>query len=234
MRAEIETQGVVADKFLARDADCPTFGLNLACAWPFPDALRESYERMAQRFAALGSCVYVYPFAFTHVTLVTFVSFSRHVRPAPELVSTLEGKVGEILETLAPLFAENSPEQIKPFMLQPQRPVLSRAAVILPMLNPGGEVPRLRQRVLELLQRTAPLHRELTERGLTVPGIIHSTVMRFVQPPPDLNVFLKAFDEIATNTKFPAISVAELLFTTETKPYMRGGDVLRRSRLAEE
>src|SRR5262249_28477939 len=106
LRAEIEAQGLLADRFLGNDADAPTFGLNLACAWPFPDEWRESYERMARRFAAIGPWLYVYPFEFTHVTLVTSPSFSRHVRPAPGLVKTPEGKAGEILETLAPLFAE--------------------------------------------------------------------------------------------------------------------------------
>jgi len=217
MRAEIKERGLVADKFLGSDADVATFGINLACAWPFPDALRESYERMARRFAALGPWVYVYPFPFTHVTLVTFISFARYVRPTPESVENLESKAAEIVETLSPLFAENpSPaltDTLSPsdgerdgvrgaFTLQPQAPALSRAAVILPMLNPGGEVPRLRQRVAELLQGNASLRRELIERGLTVPGIIHSTVLRFIQPPPDLNAFLLAFDEIAAETNF--------------------------------
>ena len=231
LRAEIKTHGLTVDKFLAQDADVPTFGINLACAWPFPDALRAGYERMARRLAALGPWLYVYPFAFTHVTLVTFIGFSRHVRPTPTLVKSLESKAGEILETLAPLFAEHPPEGIPAFTLQPQSPVLTRAAVILPLLNPGGEVVRLRQRVVEVLQHHAPLQRELVERGLNVPGIIHSTVARFIQPPPDLETFLAAFDKIAEDTNLPAISVGELLLTSETKPYMRGGETLRRFKL---
>ena len=232
MREEIRRDGLLADKFLVSDPDVPTFGLNLACAWPFPETWRESYEQMAQRLSALGPWVYVYPFPSTHVTLVTFASFARHTRPTAELVKALEEKLPEIITALSPMFDANSPERIKPFTLQPQAAVLARGAGILPLLNPDGEVTRLRQRTVELLQRNEPLHRELTERGLNVPGIIHSTVMRFRQPPPNLEKFLAAFDEIACETSFPPLEVGELLLTSETKPYMRGGEVLRRFRLA--
>jgi len=231
LREEILAQGLVADRFLASDADCPTFGLNLACAWPFPDPLRAAYEQMAERLAACSSRLYVYPFPFTHVTLVTLLSFSRHMRPSSELVKQLAGKADEIIATLAPLFAEQSADQIQPFTLQPQAPVPARSAVILPLVNPDGEVARLRQRVPELLQRHPQLHRELAERGFNVPGIIHSTVARFAQTPPDLNKFLSAFDDIVAGIKLPLVPVTEILLTSETKPYMRGGEILRRFKL---
>lgn len=228
MREEIHRDGLVADKFLGTDPDVPTFGLNLACAWPFPEVWREGYEQLAREFSALGPEVYVYPFPCTHITLVTLASFARHIRPAAELVEVLKGKIPEITATLSPLFAENSPERIQPFVLQPQSLVLARGAGFLPMLNPDGEVARLRRRVVELLQTNEPPHHELTERGLSVPGIIHSTVVRFVRPPADLEKFLTRFDEIVAETKFLALKVSEVLLNSETKPYMRGGEVLRR------
>ena len=227
MREEIRRDGLLADKFLARDPDVPTFGLNLACAWPFPDAWRERYEEMAQKFSALGPEVYVYPFPCTHITLVTLISFARHIRPAAKLVESFREKIPEITATLSPLFAKHSPEQIKPFLLQPQMPVLARGAGFLPMLNPDGEVARLRRRVVELLQANEPLYRELTERGFNVPGIIHSTVLRFFRVPKDQETFLSRFDEIAAETKLPALQVDEVLLTAETKPYMRDGEVAR-------
>jgi hypothetical protein len=231
MRKEILMQGFIADRFLGGDADCPTFGLNLACAWPFPDALRPAYEQMAGRLAMCSPGLYVYPFPFTHVTLVTLISFSRQVRPSAKLVKTLAGKTDEIIAALAPMFVEKSTNRSKPFTLQPQAPVLSRSAVILPLVNPSGEVTRLRQRTVELLKNNDPLHRDLTECGLNVPGIIHSTVGRFAQTPPDLNAFLAAFDVIAASTKLKPIPVTEIVLTSETKPYMRGGKVLWRFKL---
>ena len=231
MREDILTHGLLADRFLASDADCPTFGLNLACAWPFPESWRAAYSQLAGRLAAGNLGLYVYPFSFTHVTLVTLISFSRHARPSSGLVKTLAGKTGEIIAALAPLFGETANDRIKPFTLQSQSPVLSRAAVILPLENFDGEVARLRRRAAELLQRHAPLHRELAARGLNTPGILHSTVARFAQTPADLTGFLSAFDEIAPSTKLPPIPVSEILLTSETKPYMRGGEILHRWRL---
>jgi len=232
MREEIRRDGLLADQFLADDPDIPAFGLNLACAWPFPEFWRASYERMANRLGALGPGVYVYPFPFTHVTLVTLVSFARHARPTAALMKPLLETLPEITATLSPLFTADSPDRIKHFKVHPQLPVLARGAGILPLLNPDGEVRRLRQRTVELLQHNEPLHRELTQRGLNVPGIIHSTVMRFRQPLPDLEKFLAAFDQIAAETSFPPVEVEEILLTSETKPYMRGGEVLRRFQLS--
>lgn len=231
MREEIRRDGLLADRFLSHDPDVPTFGLNLACAWPFPEAWRANYERLAHRLSALGPWVYVYSFPCTHITLVTLMSFARHMHPPVELVKACEGKLPEIGTPLAPLFDENSPERIKSFTLQPQSLVLSRTAGILPLRNPDGEVARLRRRTVELLQRNEPLYRELTECGLNVPGIIHSTVMRFRQPPPELEESFAAFDEIAAETDFPPMEVGEILLTSETKPYMRAGEKLRRFEL---
>jgi hypothetical protein len=228
MREEIRRDGLVADKFLDSNPDVPTFGMNLACAWPFPAAWRESYEEMARKLSALGPEVYVYPFPCTHITLVTLVNFARLIRPGAELVETLKAGIPEILATLSPLFAEHSPERIRSFVLEPQSPVLARGAGLLPMHNPDGEVARLRRRATELIQANEPLHRELMECGFNVPGIIHSTVLRFIRPPADLEKLLSKFDEIAAESKFPTLKVSEVLLTSETKPYMRGGEVLRR------
>lgn len=228
IRAEVLRDGLLADKFLSGEPDVPTFGLNLACAWPFPEAWRAGYERLAQRLGALGDWLYVYPLANTHVTLVTLVSFARHIRPIPETVHSLEARVPEIIAALSPLLAGDSRDGLKSFQLQPEPPVLARGAGILPLVNPDGEVQRLRASVRDLLQRNAPLHRELVERGLNVPGIVHSSILRFRQPPPKLEQFLAAFDEIAAEVKFPPMDAGEILLTTETKPYMRGGEIRRR------
>lgn len=220
------------DKFLASDSDVPAFGLNLACAWPFPEAWRAGYESLAAELRRLGPWLYVYPFANTHVTLVSLLSFARHVRPQPELVERLRARLPEILAALAPLWTLNSPARIKSFTLRPQMPVLGRGAAILPLLNPDGEVQRLRERTVELLRANPPLHEALTAGGMNVPGILHSTILRFRRPPPDLRSFLSAFDEIAATVRLPSMEVREFLLTSETRPYMRGGEVLRRFELA--
>jgi hypothetical protein len=108
-------------------------------------------------------------------------SFARHIRPAPELVEVLKGKIPEITATLSPLFAESSPDRIQPFTLLPQSLVLARGAGLLPMHNPDGEVTRLRRRVGELLQKNEPLHRELMEGGFNVPGKTRKSWRRFAR-----------------------------------------------------
>lgn len=234
MREEILRDGLLADKFLSQDPDVPTYGLNLACAWPFPASWRASYEKMAAQLRALGPEVYVYPFEFTHITLVTLVSFSRHLNPPRALVSKLDAIIPQLLAVLAPLFDENSSERVRSFDLQPQSPVLARGAGILPLLNPDGEVQRLRRRVVELLRGHPALYEELNARGMNVPGIIHSTVLRLRQPPTDQCKFLAGFDEASASVGFPTLTVGEILLTSETKPYMRGGEILQRFHLGAQ
>jgi hypothetical protein len=68
--------------------------------------------------------------------------------------------------------------------------------------------------------------------GLNVPGIIHSTIMRFKREPNDLPKLLADFDQVAATTEPFPLAIDELLLTTETKPYMRAGDIVDRFPLA--
>jgi hypothetical protein len=79
-----------------------------------------------------------------------------------------------------------------------------------------------------VLRRTPALHERLTSEGLNVPGIIHTTILRFRQAPADLPRFLAGFDAIAAGTPPFAFDIREILLTVETHPYMRQGRVLRR------
>jgi hypothetical protein len=232
MREEILREGILADKFLARDPDVPTFGINLACAWPFPEAWREPHAELAAHLTKSGPWLYVYPHAFTHITLVTFITFSRHVAPSPADRREMESLIEKIVTTIEPALKNDFADGINSFKLQPRTLVLARAAGILPLENPDGQVQRLRDSVLSAVRSDEALHRELAARGLNVPGIIHSTLLRFTQPPPDVGEFLARFDEAANAVKFPPIRVQELLLTAETRPYMRGGSVVKRFPLA--
>jgi hypothetical protein len=172
----------------------------------------------------LGPEVYVYPRRATHITLVTFVSFAKHVQPSPETDFGLRALSVDLSETLKPLFNPRTKEPIQKFQLQPQRLQLGRAAAFLPMTNADGHVQRLRAEVVRCLQTNEPLYRELMTRGFKVPGIIHSTMMRFIKPPRDVAKFAAAFDVIAAENHFPPLEIDEVFVTYEAKPYMRGGD----------
>jgi hypothetical protein len=221
LRREIEQQGVMADPFLADDPNCPVYGLNLACAYPFPAGASRAYNTMAGRLAALDPAVYVYPLWETHVTIATFVNFSLHRRPGEPDISHLKALAGRIIGCIGPL-------TVKSFGLQLHAPVLTRKAAIIPISNPTGEIARLRARVRQLIECDPALHAELLARGLSAPQIIHSTVMRFQREPPDPGRLIEDFQPIAATARLGGMEVNEILLTEETKPYMREGKVLHR------
>ena len=95
--------GVVVDELLRDDADCPVFGINLACAYPFPEIAAQFYRPIPQRVAALDRGVYVYPDWETHVTIVTFVNFSLHRRPDAKRLAELKALIQPIAKILQPV-----------------------------------------------------------------------------------------------------------------------------------
>jgi len=218
-------QGFMPDAFLAGDPDCPVFGLNLACAYPFPVEIEPRYSALAGRLARLDGAVYVYPFWKTHVTIVTFVSFCPHPRPSPGRVAELRSLIAPLTEMAKSVLAQ---EKIPQFRLEFQAPVLSGKAAILPIINPTCEILRIRRHILQMLDDNKKLRDQLIGEGLNVPGIIHSTIMRFKSVPADAARFTAGFDEIAAEFEPFAITISEILLTAETRPYMRSGEKLHR------
>jgi len=221
-RREILEQGVVVDPFLAANPDGPVFGFNLACAYPFPPSAARFYRPIAERLAALDPAVYVYPEWETHVTIVTFVNFSLHERLEPEHLAQLQSLIHPVRELIRPLL------EGKAFKLALGPPVLTHKAAILPISDATGAIARIRQTILGALAADKALHAELVRGGLNVPGIIHSTIMRFKGEPGNLTKFLADFDEAAAEAEPFRLAIDELLLTTETKPYMRAGEVVCR------
>jgi hypothetical protein len=221
-RREILERGVVVDELLADDPDCPVFGFNLACAYPFPDSALQTYRPLAERLTALDPGAYVYPEWKTHITIITLASFSLHKRPDPELLAKLQSLIKPVAELIRPLL------RFPAFELVLGPPVLTRKAAILPISDATGTIARVRQTVRTALAANKTLHAELERRGLNVPAIIHSTIMRFKRQPGNLTEFLADFDAVAATIQPIAMPIHELLLTTETKPYMRGGDIVHR------
>jgi hypothetical protein len=227
-RSEIQAHGVVVDALLATDPVAPVFGFNLACAWPFPAAAARFYRPLAEQLAALEPAVYVYPEWETHVTILTFANFSLHNRPDSERRAQLQSLLNRVRELLRPWL--NGPA----FELILGPPVLTRKAAILPISDASGAIARIRQTVTAALDADKGLHSELMRAGLNVPGIIHSTIMRFKSQPRDLPKFLADFDQVAMTAKPFPLAIGELLLTTETKPYMRAGEIAGRFPLADK
>jgi hypothetical protein len=225
-RREILKHGVVVDALLAADPDRPVFGFNLACAYPFPAPAARLYRPIAEHLAALDPAVYVYPAWETHVTIVTFVNFCLHERVEPERLAQLQSLIHPVRELIRPLLEGPA------FKLVLGPPVLTRKAAILPISDETGSIARIRQTVRAALAADKALHAELVRAGLNVPGIIHSTIMRFKKEPANLAKFLANFDQAAAATEPFTLAIDELLLTTETKPYMRAGEVVQCFRLS--
>ena len=221
--------GVVVDELLRDDPDCPVFGFNLACAYPFPEVAAQFYRPIATRLTALAPGVYVYPDWETHITIVTFVNFSKHRRPDSTLLAQLELLLDPVIKIL-----RTTLKAARPFRLAIGAPALTPAAAILPISDTSGEIGRIRCDVLDALKANTELYDKLSRAGLNIPGIVHSTVMRFKSAPSDYRKFAADFAEASSAVKSIKIDVSELLLTTETKPYMREGTVIRRFPLAPD
>jgi hypothetical protein len=225
-RQEILEHSLVVDELLSSDPDAPVFGFNLACAYPFPAATANAYRQIAERLGALDAAVYVYPEWETHVTIVTFVNFSLHRRIESGRLAQLESLINPVTQLIRPLL------KVAAFELTLGPPVLTRKAAILPISDERGAIASIRQTVRTAFATDKKLHAELERNGLNVPGIVHSTIMRFKSQPANLNKFLSDFDALAAPMQPFSFIVDELLLTTETKPYMREGEVVHRFPLA--
>jgi hypothetical protein len=71
----------------------------------------------------------------------------------------------------------------------------------------------------------------LDDLGLNIPPLVHSTIMRFKRIPANTHEFLSKFDEISRTMPRATLRVNEIYITTETNPYMRAGEILRRYQL---
>jgi hypothetical protein len=141
-------------------------------------------------------------------------------------LARLQSLINPVRELIGPLL------KARAFELVLGPPMLTRKAVILPISDAAGTIPRLRQSIRAALEADKALHAELMHCGLNVPGIIHSTIMRFKREPANLAKFLADFDAAAAVVKPFPLAIDELLLTTETRPYMRAGEVVHRFPLA--
>jgi hypothetical protein len=213
----MQPDGFIADSWVRR-IDEPVLGLNLAFAWPLPSHLQQPYEALAARLQALDPGVYVYPYAHTHVTVATLVSFKEHADPGGAEQARILGMVPEIARRLTPILSG-----IAGFNIDVGAPLLVAEAAYLPIQNASGEVLRVRAAL------GATLHELCTPR---IPQAIHSTVMRFRRAPAHPELFRSTFDAVAQGAGLGRARINELLITTETRPYMAAGSIAHRFRLS--
>lgn len=220
--------GVRVDAWLRGAADTPVLGLNLACAWPFPEELRATYEQWTKKLTQLDAGAWLYPFAQTHVTLATLLSFARFPHPVPAHGQTVASVARRCVEAWDCWRKEGDGATIRPFELHFAGLRLASAAAFLEWRNPSGELELIRRFAARWARSEAGLWGVLQAGGFTVPRIIHSTVLRFRALPSDLRAFRAGFDRIARQVEFRPLRVSALLLTAETQPYMRAGRTLHR------
>jgi len=201
MAAGLES-GFVTDPNCKR-LDEATYGLNLTVCWPLP--FKEMYEKIAKDLSE--DCVYVYPYEFTHVTIMTLVNFNKHFNSTEQEITELGLAIPSVIEAVNKVVKD-----MNPFTLDFGKPVLTNNAGIIPILNKTGEIKRIRGVELDLPE-------------MNIPGIIHSTFVRFMETP-EKQAFIEKFNNAVQ--AFGETTVSELLLTSETKPYMRSGEVLHR------
>ena len=231
MRREIIEQGFCADPFVGAKMDLPVFGVNLACAYPFPAATSPAYIRLANQMSELDENAYAYPIGQTHVTIATFINFAQHQSPTPSMLNELTTVASLVTTAVEKIFAPGEGTPVGAFELVIEEPLISRKAAILPLSNPTDEIPYIRRRIVELLSGNAQLRDRLGRLGLNLPPLIHSSIMRFKSAPKEPAVFLAKFDELAARTRLGSMRINEILITTETKPYMRAGATIKRFQL---
>lgn len=226
LHEEIKRDGFKLDDFLPKYPDLPVYGLNIAFGWPLPDPLRKSYNSLYNELLTLGPDVYVYPYHQTHVTVMTLVNFKKYRNPTIEKVRELGQLVPKIISIISREISNNVRHEIKSFKIDVGPPVLLSNAVILPILNHTEEVFRFRKIITPLLKDELP--QEVIFRNAK---FIHSTILRFIKQPSAVNKFMKKFELIAKSTKLGVATISELLLTSETRPYMRGGEKLHKFKL---
>ncbi len=202
-----------ADPLVGDDADRQVAGLNIAVAWPLPESVRAAYLDLAARVTAFDPGLYVYAYETTHVTLVTAINFKQYPDPSPDTVHLVESAAATLAD-----FVVDAASDLAPFDLEISSPALARTVAFFSMLNPSGEIARLRERALDFCRR----HGGILSNA-AAPRTIHATFVRFRRPPRDALAFAAQFEAAARTSRVDRIHVDEILVTLETKPYMRAG-----------
>ncbi len=215
---EIKERGFVVDAFLPTNPDLPTYGLTVSLAWPLPKGLKDAYEKLQEELSQFGDDVYVYPYEKTHVTVLTLLNFKKYQNPNAQQIEEIEKLIPQIASTISNVLQKDVFKKLKPFKIEIESPVLASAAAFLPISNPTGEIFLLRNEIAPIMEKEFSLQVEYNKE------FVHSTIMRFKKVPQDKEKFIAKFESIAKRNRIGEAVINEFYLTSETKPYMRGGE----------
>jgi hypothetical protein len=210
---------------LAGGARPATWGLNLSAHQLAPETLRAPYTAFhARAVSALsGTGAYVYPFEYLHITAASPAPFTHTTlspETDPEEVGAFEAAVLRVLREQCVPGRDGFPSQ--PFPLIYENPRLEAAAGFFLVTDPTGGVARVRKAIRRCLD-SPDLAPYLDKAQPRVPGIVHSTFIRFAAPPDegvtDEDVAAR-FEELAKTWEPVTVLADALVLVREIVPYM--------------
>jgi hypothetical protein len=250
LAVEFEADPLVAPLVNADGSDDATFGLVVNAGWPAHPDLQEQY--LFEFRSAVSDCfdavdvqgfepaVYLYPASALHVTVATFHAFTQ----PPSLVVS-EDVLAEQWKSVFDAATAMSEWPTMPLQLSIDRAQIGKRAGILLWKDTSGGMDVMRQCIRTAAKQLEP---QLTAAGvsldtLKIPGIVHSTFLRFYQVPTTPGpVIQERFQEQVVprmTEMFPVpypVTAAKLV--CERRPYMHIPDddhhVLATSLLLDE
>jgi hypothetical protein len=178
-------------KELASGKQRDVFGLVLTSLWQTtPASLHVQYDRLRTRLMAddeISPYVYIYPYFALHCTVASLSKFTT----GPLTRASLEVRETYVREWMHALDRAFVQCPARPGSLVFERPVLSTTAAILRIVDPLQSMASLRECV-----RAASTDAALSANGIdvssetfSIPRIVHSSFMRFVDQPPSFEKF---------------------------------------------
>lgn len=214
----------ILDDLIITNKDISVFGLNLAIGWPLPNEIKNQYDKMIKNFETFKSHIYFYPYDQTHITLLTLINFKDNINPTPDTIKEIMQIKNSIDKLVSIIIKKIRKSLIQPFKIEIGRPILSNNAVIMPIKNESNEIETLRN----------ILANEIKEKQNIIalkPSIIHSTIGRFIKKINNSEDFKKDFYKISRKQNIGIATINEILLTSETKPYMREGKILKKYKI---
>lgn len=215
---------------LAEGKEPSTFGITLSLGLPPPEPWRGNYQLFAAELKAAFSrlapedreCAYIYPAPCLHITVATLVSFFNGLPEAQTpggqsaAREAWQSAVSEALKGSGGALSDG-----KSFRLRVQRPTLGKKAAIFRFDDVDGAVGRMRDALNAARARSrGAWPKWLDDAGYNVPGIVHSTFLRFVRPPAHPAAFRAAFEGVAARWSVIDVKFRCVQAGIEAVPYL--------------
>eukprot|EP01006_Ploeotia_vitrea_P007130 TRINITY_DN16082_c0_g1_i1.p1 TRINITY_DN16082_c0_g1~~TRINITY_DN16082_c0_g1_i1.p1 ORF type:complete len:279 (+),score=31.19 TRINITY_DN16082_c0_g1_i1:58-894(+) len=208
-----------------RDMTKPVVGAIVAinCPPTPENPFKLQLDRISEEISAIeAGVVHMYAMDAIHTTVATTLNFKfDHPNVAPEAYSMYIEHWKEDLEKT--LKSEAVFGGLLPFKMTIHAPKISKAAAYFPIENPTGEVEQLRRAIKKTIAKNDRLNfiqGQHIGKEFHVPGIIHSTLLRFKKSPTDVPAWMKTFHQISATWEPVTVTVDKVYVAVEDRPYM--------------